>query len=596
MSLSVESASGLEEEYELRNHSDLEDHQLRADPQMRGLLRELSRWTDGLRASQQRGNMFDRTAYTPPANVYDEMKAARTAMDFDDIVSGVADITESFAFQGMKFESTDADGADVFNQWSAEVNMDGVMRRMWREEYALSQLTVASRWGWRTYKVRGRVTSDQQEKEHDAEQLQQITDQQMGVPTLPDKPKKPKGRKRRKEYRLWVPTQINILDSTKIVPVDHSPLNPEKLAWHASKAEIGLWNRVSNGEIVDLDMSNFFVGHYKPGRDEAARLARMGIDPDSLLLMNPEFTFRHTLTKADYEAYPQLRMKSLFPLLDLKRQLVNADRAALIGAANYILLVKKGTDDKPGTQEEVEHLKNNYNFIAKLPVIISDHRLNIEIITPKIDLTLQGDKYDTLDTRILMRLLGTLSIGARGQRNETNITLSNSVARMMENRRHMMKRTIEKYFVKAVCEHPKNTKANGDQQIEDEPNLVFLPRHVTLGFDQALVQALLSLRTQREISRETILEEFGLDQATEALRMEHEEEVYDEIFKTQIPFAAPGAGGAPGGQNLGDPGANGRQGGRPAGGGAPTQDKTKAKPKSPGGNTSTKSDLEDDEL
>ena len=593
----IEAGSGLTEHYELRNYSELPEEALRQDPQLRTLARELSRWSDNLRSSQQRGSMFDRSAYTPPNHVYDEMKAARTAIQYDDVVSGVADITESFAFQGMKFESTDADAADVFNQWAAEVNMDSVMRRMWREEFTLSQFIIAAKWGWKEYKVRGRVTSEQQEEEHDEERLQQITDQTMGVPTLPDKPKKPKGRKRRKTYRLWVPTQINILDATKIVPVNFSPLNPEQLAWCASEAEIGHWERVQSGEIVDLDMSNFYLGKYTPPRPERERLAKLGVPVDKLLLLNPEFTFRHTLTKADYESYPQLRMKSLFPLLDLKRQLVNADRASLIGAANYILLVKKGDSDRPGTQEEVDNLKANYNFIAKLPVIISDHRLEIEIIAPKVDFTLQSEKYDVIDTRILMRLLGTLSLGARGQRNETNITLSHSVARMMENRRHMMKRSIELKFVKAICDHPKNRKANGDKHVEEEPNLVFLPRHVTLGFDAAMLQAMLSLRTQREISRETILEEFGLDQATEALRMEHEEEVFDEIFKTQIPFAAPGMGGAPGGPgvNTGDPAANGRQGGRPQGGGQPAKNATKAKPKGAGGNTSTKSDLEDDD-
>jgi hypothetical protein len=97
---------------------------------------------------------------------------------------------------------------------------------------------------------------------------------------------------------------------------------------------------------------------------------------------------------------------------------------------------------------------------------------------------------------------------------------------------------------------------------------------------------MLSLRTQREISRETILEQFGLDQATEAMRMEHEEEFYDDIFKTQIPFAAPGVGGPPGQPgNTGDPKANGAQGGRPPGGGQPSGDATKARPKTADGNT-----------
>lgn len=584
MTNDVEATSGLESNFEIRNYSDVDTEQLRQDPQMARLAREISRWQDNLRSAQQRGSMFDRGAFTPPQNPYDEMRAARTAMETDDIVSGVADITESFAFQGMKWESTESDEADVFNQWSAEVNMDGLLRRIWREEYALSQVVIAMQWGWRDYQVRGRMTSETQDEEHDAERLDQLTDQQMGVPTLPDKVKKPKGRKRRKKYRLWVPTNLTVLDATKIVPVAFSPIGPEKLAWCATEAEIGYWKQVEDGRIVDLEMSNFYVGKYNPPRGERERLAKMGVPVDRLLLLNPELVFRHTLTKGDYEAFPQMRMKSIFGLLDLKRQLMNADRAALIGAANYILLVKKGTDDRPGTQEEVDHLKENYNFIAKMPVIISDHRLTIEIISPKIDLTLQAEKWDLVDTRILMRLLGTLSLGARGQRNETNVTLSHAVARMMENRRHMMKRAIESRIAKAIVDHPKNKKAGDQKQIEEEPNLVFMPRHVTLGFDAALLQAMLSLRTQREISRETILEQFGLDQATEAMRMEHEEEFFDEIFKTQIPFAAPGAGG-PGGMNTGDPTANGRQGGRPQGGGEPSGDTTKARPKTGDGNT-----------
>lgn len=576
----VEATSDLEHSYELRNYTELSEDTIRKDPQMVTLNRELSRWVDNLRSAQQRGSMFDRGAFTPPANVYDEMRAARTALDVDDVVSGVADITESFAFQGMKLESLEADEADVFNQWSAEVNMDGLLRRMWREQFALSQVVVASQWGYREYTVRGRITSEAQEEEFAEERLAATPEQNQpgDIPERPvEKVKKPKGRKRRKKYRLWVPIQLTVLDTTKIVPVAHSPVGPEKLCWAASRAEMGYWQAVQDGRVVDLSMETFYLGRYIPPREEEERLHRMGVATDQLLLLNPENVFRHTLTKGDYEAFPQLRLKSVFGLLDLKRQLINADRASLVGAANYILLVRKGSDDRPATQDEVNNLKENYNFIAKMPVIISDHRLSIEIIAPKIDLTLQSEKYDVIDTRLLMRLMGTLSLGARGQRNETNITLSHAVARMMENRRHMMKRAIEYFLINTICEHPRNRKPNGEKMIDEEPNLVFMPRHVTLGFDAALVQALMSLRTQREISRETILEQFGLSQMTEAMRMEHEEEVYDDVFKTQIPFAA--------GTDTGDPQANGRQGGRPLGGGEPSKDATRAKPKSPSGNS-----------
>jgi hypothetical protein len=232
-------------------------------------------------------------------------------------------------------------------------------------------------------------------------------------------------------------------------------------------------------------------------------------------------------------------MKSVFQLLDLKKQLINSDRAALIGAANYILLIRKGDKDTPAQQEEIQHLKENYNFIAKMPVIISDHRLTIDIIAPKTDFVLVGDKYDLIDSRILARLLGTLTIGGSGQRNETQTTLSAAVARVMENRRHMLKRTLEMELARAVVNHPKNKGV-----FDSEPNLVYTPRNIALSMDPNYATGLLALRTQREISRETILEFFGLDESVEAMRMEMEAEFYDDIFKTEIPFNGgnPGAG------------------------------------------------------
>lgn len=190
-------------------------------------------------------------------------------------------------------------------------------------------------------------------------------------------------------------------------------------------------------------MVTFFQGTYTPSQEEAGALGKLGVDTSRLLLMNPDFVFRHTLTRPDYERFADIRMKSLFTILDMKRQLMQADRAHLIGAANYILLIRKGGKDEPALPEEMANLRENYNFIAKMPVIISDHRLNIDIIAPKTDFVLDGSKYEVLDSRILARLLGTLTVGGKGQRNETQETLSSAVARTMENRRHMLKRTLE---------------------------------------------------------------------------------------------------------------------------------------------------------
>jgi hypothetical protein len=551
------------------------------DTKMREVAAALSRWVDNARSATGRTSMFDRGMFTPPDNHYDEMRAARNAVKYDPIVAGVAEVTEAYAFQGVKWESEDPDEADVFNQLARDQNLDAVLRGMWKEEFTYGQCVSGKLWGWREYTVRG--TTKQ-------------------------------GNARKRRFRIWAPLQIRVLDSAKTVPVGFGPLAGEQLAWQASDGEINAYETSLTGNMIDPLMASFFTGRYEPSYAEQAELEQLGVDPTRLLLMNPDWVFRHTVTKPDYERFADIRLKSCFTLLDLKRQLVQSDRATLIGAANYILLIRKGNDKAPAMPEEMANLHENYNFIAKMPVIISDHRLDIDIIAPKTDLTLQGDKYDVLDSRLLARLLGTLSISGHGQRNETQVTLSAAVARVMENRRHMLKRTVELEVARSIVEHPRNKGV-----FDTEPNLVFTPRNIALSMDQGYVQALLSLRTQREISRETMLEYFGLDEATEALRMEMEAEVFDDIFKTQIPFSAQGVGNTPppaDGGNGGTPkpppepaptggagkqkpptpnntpeapGVSGARGGRPRGGGTGTQSpQRQARPRSGNGNPSTR--------
>ena len=563
---------------QIQNEAGVSQQDLQNSESMRELASQLSTWVDNARSATGRTSMFDRGTYTPPDNPYDEMRAARHAVRYDSIVSGVAEVTEAFAFNGVKWESENPDEADVFNQLAINMNLDAVVRKMWKEEFTYSQFVAAKMWGWQEFTVRGKTS---------------------------------KGVARKKKYRVWAPLQIRILDSAKVVPIGMGPLGGEGLAWQSTPGEIGYYQASYQGEVIDPLMVTFFQGSYTPGFEEASELAHLGVNTSRLLVMNPEWVFRHTTTKPDYERFADVRMKSVFALLDMKKQLMAADRASLIGAANYILLIRKGDRDTPAQQEEIANLKENYNYIAKMPVIISDHRLTIDIIAPKTDFTLSAEKYDLLDSRILARLLGTLTLGGRTQSNDTQDTLSAAVARVMENRRHMFKRTLEVEIARAVVEHPKNKGL-----FETEPNLVYTPRNIALSMEANYSAGLLALRTQREISRETILEYFGLDESVEAMRMEMEAEFYDDIFKTEIPFsggsptedvdpnlnkkddpeaeAAVPITGKPSSTAKGPNGTpvaskvSGATGGRPKGGGStPASPQAQTKPKTANGNPST---------
>ena len=570
--------------YPLINETGLADDVVRAATSR--LEREISRWMDDVRGPR-RPSIFDRAAYAAPDNPYAQMATARRAVQNDDVLSGVADVTEGLAFQGLKWESANPDDADIFNQLSADLNLDGVVRTWHREEYTYSQVVVAVWWGRKTYKVRGyNMIEEPPEKKIDP-----MTGEPHYSPVIDDatgKPKKPRKVKRKKTYDIAVPTALAFLDPLRVVPLEPDIFGRDRLAWASSTAEVERWEEIT-GDTMEQDpvMSQFFVGRPTLSRDEQEDLTELGVDPTKLLLLNPACVFRWTLTKPDYARFPDLRLRSTFALLDLKQQLMEADRVNLVGAANYILLVRKGTKDDPADQSEIDNLQENFKVVAKLPVIISDHRLEIDIITPAQDYTLDAGKYDTLDRRIMSRAIGAVTVSSSGQRNESTLTVARGIARLMESRRHMMKRALEQYIAKAVVEHPYN-----DGKFEGEPNLSFIPRNVQLDSDSQVVQSVMALRTQKELSRETILEYFGFDQAVEAQRRENEDESgLDSIFGTSVPFNSPENNGPPQGPNGGPqaPQSTGAQGGRPVGGGrTPQSPQRQIKPRTTTGNPSTK--------
>ena len=552
--MEIEVVAGSEDMLPVVNASEVAFGSLADDDGFRELARSMTRWVNDVRAATGRISMFERGMYTPPDNPFDEIRSARAAVRYDDVVSGVAEITESFAFQGIKWESDDPEVSDVFNQMARDLDLDSVVRRIWREEFSAGQAVCAFEWGTKTYTLRGKTDT---------------------------------GKKSKKKYTIQCPVGITILDSTSVIPLTN-PMGEEVLGWIGGRDLVDRYKRVINGDVDDPTMLEFYVGEYQTKSDaERRELFNLGVNPEEILLLNPDRVFRHCATKPDYQRFPDVRLRSCFGLLDLKRQLMTADRASLVGAANYILLIRKGSKEEPATKAELENLKENYSVIAKMPVIISDHRLEIEIVAPKIDLTLQSEKYDVIDARLLSRLLGTLSIGGKGQRNETNVTMSYAVGRNMENRRHMLRRFLERTIARAVVDHPANTGL-----LSTDPSLVYTPRNINLGMEAAMVQALLSLRNSREISRETILEQFGMDQATEAMRREMEAEEYDEIFGTlAMPGQTDGMGDPndqqqddPNGQGT-SPQVNGGKGGRPVGGGKPTANPGKVAPKTPSGAT-----------
>jgi len=344
-----------------------------------------------------------------------------------------------------------------------------------------------------------------------------------------------------------VPTDLGFLDPMKVVPVSPNPFGGNQLAYVLD----------SDDEVEDDDpfVQALFLGKYTPSQSEAQKLEKEGIEVDKLALLNPQYVWQHSATMAPFERWPRVRMKSVFPLLDLKHQLREMDRAFLLGGINFIVLVTRGTDAMPTTKTEVDNTAAQVRGQSRSPVIVSDHRISIEIITPKIEHVLDDKKWDVIDQRILARLWGMFTMPSDSGNKETSMTMGRVIARGLASRRYMMKRSIEDNVIRAVTEHP----LNADSGFTADTFLEFAPRRMELEFDPAVVTMIQSLRDRGDLSRETILSEFGFDQELEASRREYEDEKFKKIFTpTNVPFDSP---------NKGNPDQSGRRGGRPPGGG-----------------------------
>jgi hypothetical protein len=214
------------------NYTSVSSGDIADDPQVRTLMAQLGSWVEQARGGylgtnvigpeKRSASMFNRQLYRPPDNPYEQMRVARIAVAEDDIVSAIADATEALAFSGgLKWESSDPDEADIFNQLSADLNLDGKIREMWRDLFTYDQFVLAKLWDTETYTVRGE------------------TDQ---------------GNKKKKKFDGWtsLSARLALLNPAHIVPVGYGPLREDLLAWQATDHEIDDY-RFNAGSAAPLD-------------------------------------------------------------------------------------------------------------------------------------------------------------------------------------------------------------------------------------------------------------------------------------------------------------------------------------------------------
>lgn len=466
-------------------------------------LKSLAEWAN----RSQADGIFQRDRYSNPQGVFGEIRAAQDAVENDDTTSGVADTTEQIAFNRVEIECSNPQQQDVWNQILDDLQIEKRFREIWREQFTTSNTYVAVLFGKKSYKV-----------------------------TLPTET----GQKPKKEFKnLTVPTAINIMDPLRVLPVGNFLFNQEDLAYIATRGEAQKFADIlgeSGEKTVDQVVSQLLECRYDADRAEQAEIRNEigeSVVLTNLYKMRKDRVFKITATRSQYQRFAAVRMKSIFELLDLKAKLRQMDRAHLQGGTNFIILVTKGSDDHPARPEEMEPLAAQVRTASRVPIIVSDHRLNIEIITPKLDKTLNPERYNALDARITARLYQIFSAGnyASGTANDDSIKLLRVVARSMEARRNIIRDEFYRNVIRQTWE--------ANDELTEKPRIVFYPRRISLDFDANVVTALLELRAGGDISRDSILAEMDIIQSEEAQKREYEAKNFDKFFPVPVQPGAP---------------------------------------------------------
>jgi hypothetical protein len=523
----------VDDEVLLINETGLPDEQVLTE--MRKQHPELAairKWTKDFTGSSVRRNknstVFNQDRFSLPDNIFDQFRVADDAVKTDDIVSNAVEITEKIAFKRVGIETGEHEMNDIGNQIVDNMNLASKMREIWRELFTISQCYVGVLWERKDFKVKSKTSS---------------------------------GKASKKVYKnLLVPRGLSVLDPLKVIPVGNFMFGQEDLVYIADQPEVRQFDEFLAAEnTTDLIVQAMISGKYQADPDELADLQELTGSNDlanRLYVLNPDNVFRITSTRPDYKRFADVRMMSVMEPLDLKHNLRESDRSDILGNLHCIVLVKKGSEQNPAKREELQQTAVQMQQSARVPLIISDHTMEIEIISKKMDKTLQPERYNALNQQIASRLFMVLGVGgySSGTPVDDSTKLFKVISSTMEARRDDIREAIMDRIVEKIWE--KNTNLSGDPQIE------FFPRRIALDFDNNYATLLHLLFSTGDVSRETMLSELDIDQDVEALRREREDADYSEIF---IPKLLPGQGvlgpvGQMGGGNFNGGGMNSESG------------------------------------
>jgi hypothetical protein len=483
-------------------------------------------------ATGQGQNMLSRSPFRTPSNVIEEIKLARQVVDTDDDVYAVLNSAIAIAFgDGMQNQHEDEATLALFNELcgpaaTGGMNLDSRLKEMYREYLIAGQINTLSLF------TRTRFSFT------------------------------PSGTESAVNAQIATPVPLGIVPAEHIRVLDMDIFGTSDLAYDP-EGTLKDWLDTYFGKATSAAVKA------KMGREQPI-LAAMFTGPvevpwndtdmfsagKTVYRLNPRMVHRSTMPKGA-SPYPRPPLTSNFALLEAKRLLNIMDYALLQGGTNYIVVAKVGSDKLPAQQPEVDNLTDQVRAASRTGVLVGDHRVDIEIITPDLTELLNPAKRKLIGRKIAMALLRipeqvTGDPGSAGATQELEFT-----ARTITSDRRDIKRHVEGFVYEEIVKRNPSTFKKGT------PKLWF-PRIILSGikdFNDAITKA----RDRGDIPRKYAVEALGFDYEAAVAQREREKENGDDELMTpgSVPFSgdmgAPAADGGAG-RPVGSSSNNGRPG------------------------------------
>lgn len=461
------------------NETGLPDREIRQVIAERWLdIAEISAFTPGAMGSMSArqstpANLFVRSSYNSPRNVIEEMELALRLYEEDDAVGRSVDAVAALMFAGMRNLHEDEDTTFRFNAIAKEINLDLKLRELMTGLLLMGQQYPVKMF---SSKVINNFSAG--------------ANPRVIVPNIVQ----------------LNPMSVRVVDATDadnpILVQEVDQATHEFLIAIGKGAEGGAGGATAEVKRSDNPVAaQLYTEQFIPNdshRDDPLLSAAQ-----QAWFLNPRMVKRYIMhSNSSQGKYAPLLLKRIFGLAEAKRLLNLLDYTLLNGAVNFLIVVRKGSDAYPAVQEEVDNLQGLVSRAARTGVIVGDHRLDVEIITPQLDSMFSAEKRNLLDKKIEKSIFRMPDFD--WGRVEGGGTPETAIAeQVLASDRLIVKRWIERDIYDETVLRNKGAFTKGAPKI-------WLPP-IMLGGRDLIVDTLLKLRDRGDIPRTWVVTAAGYD-------------------------------------------------------------------------------------